>query len=745
MQGAPGGVGLSNLFAQQERAHNLPPGFLAQTAQIESGGNPNAYNKGSGAAGMFQVIPSTARSLGLGNPYDVVASTNAAAQLAGDNAASLARKLGRPPTSGELYLAHQQGAGGAGALLANPGARAGDIVGDAAVRQNGGDPNMTAGQFASLWTRRFDGGAAPQGSATASALGLGGVGGSAAPLRMLAAASPYGALDAGAFGPAGGASPNNISGLPTMAASGMGMALPQSGGFGPLATGRPAAVAATLPPVPGGGGVARTATGAPVVTDAQGNALQANGRPTAMGYAPSTGMVSAPGQQAIVGATGAAAGQPYGSVPLNVGGRMLTRQQAEDTDGLDHSDYDKAAQAQGMTPTPFVDAPDGSGQASGPPPSASVVTGSNVPGAPQATHIRSSAAEDGIRAAAGHAPLPTTSPIDQSAMASQPAGGLSRQAAFQLMSDPYASPAEQQMAATMLETAMKPREGWQTYADKDGSIWQRSSLTGETKLLQDNSASDDAWKLQEIAGRAVEVNSKTGETRTPNLGGQSGYRPLTPAEKQAYNIPQDSGAQMGPDGKITGIGGGTTVNVGGEAVTYDKQLAEALGKSHAALATGVEDAQARARDLNAMSGALDAIQRNGGTTGFGQSQMLQLKSAINSGANALGIDQPFDVSDPEFLTKFNRQIAGAQAKGAVGSRVTNFEMSNYLKSNPGLEMSPTGNRRLLGIQQQIEQRNIEVGNAIRNATAQAIAGGRKIDPTTVAGHHFGLRPNPSRR
>ena len=169
--------------------------------------------------------------------------------------------------------------------------------------------------------------------------------------------------------------------------------------------------------------------------------------------------------------------------------------------------------------------------------------------------------------------------------------------------------------------------------------------------------------------------------------------------------------------------------------TYDKQLAEGLGKSHAALSNGVEDAQARARDLAAMQGAVDAIQTGGGTTGgMGQGQIQELKKTVNSGAAALGVTTPFDekdISDKEFLTKFNRQIAGAQAKGAVGSRVTNFEMSNYLKANPGLEMSVTGNQRLIGIQSQIEQRNIGVGNAIRSATAQAISQGKKIDPVTV--------------
>jgi hypothetical protein len=58
-------------------------------------------------------------------------------------------------------------------------------------------------------------------------------------------------------------------------------------------------------------------------------------------------------------------------------------------------------------------------------------------------------------------------------------------------------------------------------------------------------------------------------------------------------------------------------------------------------------------------------------------------------------------------------------------------MSNYLKANPGLDMSPTGTQRMLGIQAQVEQRNIAVGNAIRDATAAAISKGQKIDPVTV--------------
>jgi hypothetical protein len=208
------------------------------------------------------------------------------------------------------------------------------------------------------------------------------------------------------------------------------------------------------------------------------------------------------------------------------------------------------------------------------------------------------------------------------------------------------------------------------------------------------------------------------------------YKQNLPAGQQPMDFATWSSAKARAG--ATNINNNVDMNSG---QSYDKQLAEGLGKAHAALANGVEDAQTRARDIAAMQGAIDAIQRNGGSTGgMGQEQALNLQKTINAGASALGIGKPFsesDLSDKEFLTKFNRSMAGAQAKNAVGSRVTNFEMGNFMKANPGLDMSLTGNQRLLGIQAQIEQRNIAVGNAIREATAAAISKGEKIDPVTV--------------
>jgi hypothetical protein len=138
--------------------------YFAKLAQVESGGNPLARNPNSSAKGMFQFVDSTAKQYGItapfGTPEYAKQEIEAVQKFTMDNKAQLAKALGREPTQGELYLAHQQGAGGAAKILTNPSARAIDLVGNEAITLNAGDPNMTAGEFAQQWTGKF--GDAPQ-------------------------------------------------------------------------------------------------------------------------------------------------------------------------------------------------------------------------------------------------------------------------------------------------------------------------------------------------------------------------------------------------------------------------------------------------------------------------------------------------------------------------------------------------------------------------------------------------------
>lgn len=130
--------------------------YLKRLAEVESNNDPNAQNPRSSAKGLFQFIDSTAAQYGLTNPFDPAAARDAANRLTDDNAAALQKALGREPTFGEMYLAHQQGAAGAAKILLNPDARAVDVVGRDQVLLNGGTEDMTAGQFAQLWTSKFE-------------------------------------------------------------------------------------------------------------------------------------------------------------------------------------------------------------------------------------------------------------------------------------------------------------------------------------------------------------------------------------------------------------------------------------------------------------------------------------------------------------------------------------------------------------------------------------------------------------
>lgn len=227
-------------FSQLEKQYNLPSGYLARTGEIESSaGNgaidPNATN--GNMKGAFQFSPDTAKQYNLTNPFDWKASAEAAAQLASDNKGILASALQRDPSAGELYLAHQQGAGGATNMLSDPTSKAVDTLGAKEVTGNGGSPDMTNADFAKKWTEKFDNSQAPSGPPVAyptPSVGMMAANGNAMP--SLAYSPPGGVtLNSTATPPAAtlGATPatppstldklNTLLGSPALAAAAKGM------------------------------------------------------------------------------------------------------------------------------------------------------------------------------------------------------------------------------------------------------------------------------------------------------------------------------------------------------------------------------------------------------------------------------------------------------------------------------------------------------------------------------------------
>jgi hypothetical protein len=136
--------------------------YLNRLAQVESSNNPLAENPKSSAKGRFQFIDSTASEFGLdkvqfGTPEYEKAEKQAAVQFTANNQKHLKNVLGRDPSYGELYLAHQQGAGGAEKILtADPNANAMSILGEDQVKLNGGNENTTVAEFKQKWSSKFD-------------------------------------------------------------------------------------------------------------------------------------------------------------------------------------------------------------------------------------------------------------------------------------------------------------------------------------------------------------------------------------------------------------------------------------------------------------------------------------------------------------------------------------------------------------------------------------------------------------
>jgi len=70
---------LNTLIQQSATKYNLDPVLLAAVVQQESSGNPNAVSS-AGAQGLMQLMPSTAKMLGVTDPLDPTQSLDGGAR-----------------------------------------------------------------------------------------------------------------------------------------------------------------------------------------------------------------------------------------------------------------------------------------------------------------------------------------------------------------------------------------------------------------------------------------------------------------------------------------------------------------------------------------------------------------------------------------------------------------------------------------------------------------------------------------
>ena len=209
---------LSSIIREAADRYQLDPAMMLRIAQIESGMNPNTANPNSSARGVYQFLTKPGGSWEKygrgGNVMDPVANVDAGARYIKDNMQALRSKLGREPQPWEVYFAHQQGAGGAPALLQNPNRPAAEVLNAFysnpqtardAIRLNAGNPDAPAQAFANLWKAKYEGTAVPAaGGEVASSGGAPGVGeavGSAPVMGQYGPSNMLGSIFADALAP----------------------------------------------------------------------------------------------------------------------------------------------------------------------------------------------------------------------------------------------------------------------------------------------------------------------------------------------------------------------------------------------------------------------------------------------------------------------------------------------------------------------------------------------------------------
>ena len=166
MSGATGSVAQG--VAAEAQKQGVDPVLALTTAKIESGMGSRLQAPGSSAFGVFQLMPSTWAANGgtATNRGDTGTQISLGVKNLASSAAIANEALGGNAAPADVYLVHQQGAGGGAALLkADPSMSAVAALAPAyggnvqlatkAITGNGGSATMTVGQFRSMWSDHF--------------------------------------------------------------------------------------------------------------------------------------------------------------------------------------------------------------------------------------------------------------------------------------------------------------------------------------------------------------------------------------------------------------------------------------------------------------------------------------------------------------------------------------------------------------------------------------------------------------
>jgi hypothetical protein len=168
---------IAAIVDQHAEAAGIDKALARRIVHIESSGNPNAVT--GSYKGLFQLSRAEFKRFGGGNIFDANDNAKAGLLKLAAERDHLAKLLGRDVTPAEIYLAHQQGIGGAVKHLSNPdqpawlsmyqtgeGQQKGARWAKRAIwgnipsnlkRQFGSVDNITSAQFVELWRKKVEG------------------------------------------------------------------------------------------------------------------------------------------------------------------------------------------------------------------------------------------------------------------------------------------------------------------------------------------------------------------------------------------------------------------------------------------------------------------------------------------------------------------------------------------------------------------------------------------------------------
>ncbi len=94
--------------------NGLSKELMFTIANIESGGNPTARNRSSGASGLYQIMPQYFNDYGVTRTtvWDPYVNADAAARGLNRKISRINSSLGIQPTNAQIYMAHNQGSQG---------------------------------------------------------------------------------------------------------------------------------------------------------------------------------------------------------------------------------------------------------------------------------------------------------------------------------------------------------------------------------------------------------------------------------------------------------------------------------------------------------------------------------------------------------------------------------------------------------------------------------------------------------